>query len=317
MPEAATAQTTQQQTQKQTISASPSDTQSVAPPPATGATDATNEWKQKFELKTKESIAQRRNLESALKKAQAEVAEKTAKLVEAEKLSALAKRNPTGYLEKVYGDKYWDKLVEARVNGVAPADMMAEELEKLEAKFESRLQARDQEAKAAAERQQQQQVAHAKQQLLNEAANFVTQAGKDYPILSELGDSDAIARSIAQRVESEYFRTQVWQGNQLVRDGRVLTNKEAAELIEGELVKIGIAAYGTDKYKAKFQLPLQSKTAPGNVALSSEKQQVEKQQARKTLSNNLTGSTQGRNPPISAQERRERALARYAELARK
>lgn len=284
----------------------------VAPAPETGS-------KLEAELKavrdreaqrTREHLIERRKWEASNRANR----EKLSKLEQYEKTQALARMNPPEFLKGIYGDNWYDKVVESKLNGVPPADLIAAELSKMEEKFESKLKERDTQAKSTLEEQQKQQLEQARRGLHGEARDFYAASGNEYPILERLGDADAVARVIAQRVESEWKKTaQFDESGRLTRQGRALTAKEAADLVEADLLGFVEAASKHDKYKAKFA-PLPPAKESGTVGESKSQQgksQSGLSQPRRTLSNDITGSTQERKPATSLKEKRERAIAAF------
>jgi hypothetical protein len=105
-----------------------------------------------------------------------------------------------------------------------------------------------------------------------------------------------------------------------------LTAKEAAELIEGEMLGVAEAALKAEKYRARFapkppdlSTPKQAASVSSSAQQQSKQQSSNGQQPRKSLSNDITGSTKDEAPHrLTPQERRQAALDAYnAERARK
>lgn len=262
-------------------------------------------WQEKYNLKKQEDIVQRRKLERELAAARTEKESFQAKVAEFEKMAALAKRNMPAYMKQVYGDNWYDLAVRAKVDGASPSELLADEMQKLEERIEAKYSAREAEQKKAAEQSQSKQVETARNQLFAESAAFYRDAGKDYPIFARLGNEAQVARTIAQRIESEFHRTAKVEDGQVVQQGRVLTTREAADLIEGEMLALVEEAQKHEKYKSR----LTPKDKPATVA-ESKQQSVAKQS--KTLTNAITASTPGRQPAMSPKEKRERAMAAFA-----
>lgn len=285
-------------------------------------------WKEKFKSleselakKNREHIIERRKWSTTQKTEREGLSSKLSRLQELEKREQLAKLNPAGYLHGVYGEKWADQLREVMINGVPPADMMASEVQRLRDEFEQKLADKDTDRQKAESEASKRNVEQARRALHFEAADFYKANEKDYPIFKRLGDERAVAATLAQRIESEYHRSEKRdpETNEVVLSGKVLTAKEAADLLEADLLALAEDAVSHEKYRPKFQEKLQPAKQAATVATSASntggvKQQVDgKQQSssqqRRTLTNNLTASTPGRTPALTDAERRERALA--------
>lgn len=238
--------------------------------------------------------------------------EKLKRLGEFEKREQSAKLDPAGFLKSVYGDNWSDVVMEAKVSGTPPANLVAAEMQRLRDELEAKETARAEEAKKNQAAQQQQGVEQARRQLRGEASDFLKASGQEYPALEAIGDASAIAGALSHRIELEYNRSeQRDESGQVTRDGRVLTMREAAELIEADILALAERVAGGAKYQEKLRAklspaPTKSPAAPlgGPVVQRTETN-------RKTLSNDLTGSTPGRAPPTTEADRRARALAAF------
>ncbi len=228
-----------------------------------------------------------------------------------EKEKLHAKANPSAFFQKVLGDDWYNIMVEAKVNGVPPAQLVADEIAKVEERVTKRFEDRDAEAKKTASESARQADQAARQQLHAEGLSFLEASGKDYPIFKKLGDGPRVASILAHRIESEYKRTERRDSatGQLLQPGRILTTKEAADLLESEVLALVEEAAAHEKYQPKLREKLQPSKQPP-PAPGGQNQQ------RRTLSNDLTGSTPGRTPAVTDAERRERAInARNAHVA--
>jgi hypothetical protein len=266
--------------------------------------------------KVKEQIIERRKWDADRKT----TGERLSKLAELEKRESQARLNPPAFLKSIYGDNWHEVVNESKLNGVPPADLIQSEMARMRDEFEAKLKARDDESSRSLQAQQQQALEQARANIRAEAEEFYAASGADYPILERLGGKEAVARAIAQRIEHEFHATAKRDENGgVVRQGRVLTTKEAAELIEGEMLAVAEHALKAEKYKSRF--------APKPPDLTAEKkseslklkqqptsqQQSSGQQPRKSLSNDITGSTKDDAPArLTPEERRQRALAAFA-----
>jgi hypothetical protein len=312
-------------------------TPAVAPVPATpqgevkptAPAPAGEDWAQKYrrleaevQKKTKEQITERRKWDADRKA----TGERLTKLTELEKREQQARLNPTAYLKSLYGDDWHQVVTDAKISGVPPAQLVEAEMAKMRDEFEAKLKARDEEGTKSLRAQQEQALEQARASIRLEAEDFYEASGKDFPILDRLGDKAAVARALAQRIESEFHSSAKRdESGAVLRQGRVLTAKEAAELIEGEMLGVAEAALKAEKYRARFAPKPPDLSTPKQAATVSSTQQQSKQQSsngqqpRKSLSNDITGSTKDEAPHrLTPQERRQAALDAYnAERARK
>lgn len=243
--------------------------------------------------------------------------EKLSRLEVLEKAQREAKLNPIDFMKATYGDGWYDVIVEAKMSGVPPANVIASEIakvrEEVTKQFTDRDAANAEANKAAAVKREQ----TARRELAYEAQEFWKANEKEYPIFRRLGDAAAIANTLAQRIETEYHRTSRRDATtgELLAQGRVITHKEAADLVESEILGLAEEAAAHDKYREKLRSKLQP-PAPAPTAGGPKLQRTENQQ-RRTLSNDLTGSTPGRTPAVTPEDRRARAIAAFNQASRK
>lgn len=299
-------------------------TPTESPPPSEPAKDWAKEYRRleaEHAKKVREHIIERRKWDADRKT----TGERLSRLSELEKREGLARLNPTEFAKSVWGDDWHEKLTEAKVHGVPPADLVAAEMNKLRDEFEAKLSSREAAEKQSREQAQREQLDHARASMRADATDWLRENASAYPILERLGDATKVAKRIADRIEHEFHRsTQRDESGRVVRQGRVLTTQEAAELIEGDLVAIAEHALGAEKYRARLGeklKPLSAAPAPATVPGQTSPQQSEPkqstgQQPRKTLTNDIGARTTGESKPLTPAERRERALAAF-EAARR
>ena len=283
----------------------------VATPPAPDSDAKYKALETDFQRKSREAITERRKAATLATEAAAAKAE----LAAMKKAEEQLRLDPPGYLKAKLGDKWHESINEMVANGGAPtANIMQLELQKIREENDAKWKARDDAEAAARESGKTQATEQARRSIFADAAAFYRATGKEFPILAELGSETAVARTIAQRIESEFHRTtELDADGNVLRGGKVLTPAEAAELIEADVLKWTRAAGSHEKYKAKLQPPPASSTV---VPSKQQQGQQQPSQVRRSLTNNITGSTSPVTPPLSAKERRERVLAAY-EAARK
>lgn len=302
----------------------PSSTTPPAPvEPKPVATEPQEDWGQKYrkledahQKKLKEQIIERRKWDADRKT----TGERLSKLSELEKREQQARLNPPEFLKGIYGDNWHEIVNESKINGVPPAQLLQAEMDKMREEFEAKLRARDEEGTKSLQAQQQQALEQARYNIRLAADEFYSTSAAEYPILERIGDKAAVAAKLAQRIEKE-FRSSIQydEAGNLVKQGKVMTAREAADVIEGEMLADAEHAFHAQKYKSRF--------APKAPDLTAEKkseslklkqqptsqQQSSGQQPRKSLSNEITGSTKDDAPTrLTPDERRRRALAAYA-----
>lgn len=209
------------------------------------------------------------------------------------------KMNPAALLEAELGKDWYDKITEFRLNGNKPtAELVAASLdEKLEAfkreqEDAKKRQADEQQKQADVERQE------AMTKFRSDAIDFVKSKGDEYELTALYESEDLVPAIIEKHFNDTTERDE--QGR-FVKPGKVLSFKEAADLVEKHLEEKHAKARAAKKFQAQTQ-----PTDP--VAPKRE----DPQHRRATLSNDMTASTPAAlPPPRSDEERRERALAAY------
>ncbi len=212
-------------------------------------------------------------------KAEAFKAEK-AEFEEWKSLRANMKRDPVPFFKKEFGDDWYDKMTELRLSGgkVTP-ELLGEAMD---AKIAA-LEKKHEEAKKKELDDQKTQVEREAQQSFNawrdEVHSFVTEKADEYELINHFEAHDRVTA----KIQSEYAKTQ-----------KLLSPKEAADFIEKDLEERGSKSKKFGKAPAA-PVPADKRNDP---------------QQRRTLSNDMTGSTAAaKPPPTSDAERRQRALA--------
>lgn len=197
-----------------------------------------------------------------------------------------ATRNPEVLAKEVWGDNWYDKLTEFRLNGqqVTP-DIIAQTVSEQLSAFEKR-QADARAAQEATQREQAQaQAQQAYDNFKQETHAFVAGRGEEYELINLHGAHNLVTRAIEQHFEA----TQ-----------KIMTAKEAADLVEAHLAEQVQKSLATKRFTAKAQ-----------PQPNGESQREGSAQPR-TLTNALTGSTPAPNEGVSMYsdaERIRRAIA--------
>lgn len=282
------------------------ETPAVTPPPPAAHPDAERLAKMGEEMAKRE----RRFIAEQRKAAEQKKGWETERggLLEMKKALDQARLNPSVLAQKLWGEKWLDVLTETRLNGVPPAQLIASEVEQVEARFKAQLEERDKAAQAAQKGQEEARVASARQQMKADAQAFVKASTKEHGVLLASMPEDAAAGMLAQRIESEYFRTEKRDSEtgEILTPGRLLSMKEAAEQVESEVLALVEKVTASESFKAR---------AAAKAAATKEAAPLAggpKLERRNTLSNDLTGLT--RPTPtarITEAERRARAIAAF------
>ncbi len=227
------------------------------------------------------------------------------------RVQAQAKLNPAAYLESLYGKDWYDRIVETKLNGGAPtADTVALEVEKVREEFSKKFEEHKSEQTKAQAEAQQQRIQSELRAFSNQAVEFAKSNLKEYPIFERLGGEEQVGATLVQRIRTEHDRTiqREPETGAVLKAGKVLSLKEAADAVEADLIAIAETAFGHDKYRPK----LTEKLKPATVAVSGGPQLRRTEVVeRRTLSNDLTATTPGRQPATTDEERRQRAIAAF------
>ena len=250
-------------------------------------------------LKQREAIVERRKWEGE-KKGLSE------KLKDAEFGARIKKEgqvNRGAIAKEIWGDKWYEALTEAQLSGGAPtAESVALELEKRDKAWEEKLNAKD---KAAEENALKARAAQTQQGLQrfqgSVAAGLKANAEKVPALLERHGSEAAAAEAIVARIRKhhdETFDPETRKG-EVLQWGKVALELEAEERAIAERIgkRLTPAQNSGGNPQPKVQQPQGSSL-----------QQV----SRKTLSNDLTASTQGSRPaPRNDEERAKRMRDAY------
>lgn len=184
---------------------------------------------------------------------------KLARYEEFERLQADALKNPAALLRKVYGDNWYDRLTQYKLEGEQPTPDLAvqavrdetraeierlrqeqrEALEKAEAQRKA-----DAEAAAKALAEQEQAVID---QFHRDTIDFVKAHADDYE-LTNLNDAQGL---VVQVIEETFKRTK-----------KIMSAKEAAEAVEKHLEEVAAKNFESKKWKARAAKPTTEPAKP-------------------------------------------------------
>lgn len=302
--------------------------QPIAPQPQTPDELATTKaelakYRDELGKKTREGIAERRKHEAQSKT----WGERLKRADEYDQIQKHASVNPEAVAKKLWGDTWFDKLMAVKANGGAPtADSIAFEMEQREQALRKEFDEREQKQNAArSEAEQKANVAQLRA-FNSRALDFAKESAKDYPIFDQFKSNERIAGAIVARIREVHDATvqRDSETGEYLGPGRMLTFKEAAEAIETDLIAIANSAAAHEKYQQKLREKLTPAKLPANnspVVKSTAvpgSSSTSQQQPRRTLSNDLTGSTPGEPPKHRSEEERiKAALAAYEANRRK
>lgn len=283
-------------------------------PPIPGESDFTAKYKAaeaELNKRTKSHVIERRQWE----RERETLKQQAAKVAEFEKRESHAKTNPSAYLKSLYGENWQQLVSEAGLTGSTPAQLVQESMDALRAEFEAKEKAREDSAQKEREGAKSAQVENARRSLFADAATWYRSKAAEYPLLAKLGADTVVARTIANRIEHEFNKThQVDEEGNVIQRGRIFSESEAADLIEAEVLDWVAEAGKHEKYKPKLQPSGTSTTvAPLSVKQAPEKPSA----ARRSVTNDITGSTTATKPPNSDKERLARSAAAFEAARRK
>lgn len=230
--------------------------------------------------------------------------------------------SPLTVAKRLWGDKAIEYLNTVAANGGAPtAEAVALEMEKRD----ERLRGEFAEREAKTKREQEERVTTAER---NDGAALLRDAGaayeyleSEYPLFASLGNKQHIAQVVASQLAGPAwarYRAALASGD---IDECAGLMRGAFDKLEKQLMGIAEKALGAEKYKATLAERLTGKPGAGNIpsavkpsqSMSQGSQAQSKSQPRQTLSNDLTGSTQGKTSGYrSDAQRMADALAKYS-----
>lgn len=270
--------------------------------------------KYELEQRRKEGIAVRRNLEGALEKERQSKQALTSDAEWAQRIRKLAPVDRVTVAKELWGEKWFEEMTAAQVNGGAPsAQAIAMEMDRREKVLRDEMAQRDTRAAEEAKRAQAEAVTQKRQQHVTGISRQLKASESEFPLLFvAFGDESKAAAGVFGRIEAKW-REAAKSGQQ----SQPMTWKEAAQSLEDELVSLAEKAVGHEKYTPRFKEKLTPAAVSGGNAQQKQSSSSQTQPSRsgiqqsRTLSNDLTASTQVKRAAISDEEREQRARAAY------
>lgn len=249
--------------------------------------------------------------------------EKLSRADKYDRLTKLAGADKLAAARELFGDNALQALNELAANGGAPtaagAAMMAEQAAK---DAVDQLRAEQAEKDRVAQDAQKQAEATDRQQASAEGAMYFENVGiKDFPLLKALGDKTKVGNVLlAQFTPAEMARYRQAMAVDDV-DARVAMMKTVAARLESTMYQVAELAAADEKYAPKLReklTPAQKAANNSPVVAGKPPQQSQQEQTqpqgRRSLSNDMTGSTPPNAPEVlSDDERMKRAIAKYHE----
>lgn len=229
-----------------------------------------------------------------------------------------AKINPEAAAKMLWGDNWYDLMVSAKINGGVPtADVMADEIQKAEERglngAKALLEERDKkdaEAKTQAE-------AADKDRLLKDATFTAEHLSAEHPALSAFGGHAQVGQLLVNQFNPQMlarYRSALSMGDV---DTCAAMLKNSANALEANIVGLAEKVAASPKYADKLRALLTpakpGATVPPVVKASQSVSQGNPvSQPRRTLTNDLTGSTPPDAPKYRTDAQRQAAaLAAY------
>lgn len=267
--------------------------------------------KYELEQRRKESIAVRRNLEGTLAQERKSKEQLASDAEWAQRIKKLAPVDRVTVAKELWGEKWFEEMTAAQVNGGAPsAQAIAYEMDRREKAIREEMSQREAKQAEEAKKAQQAHLQQRRQQYIANVGRSLKAAESEYPLLfAAFGDESKAASSILSRIEHKYREAN--------GSGQPMTWKEAAQSLEDELVGLAEKAVTHEKYTPRFKEKLTPPAVSGGNAQLKQPSSIQTQPPRsgnqqsRTLSNDLTAATQVKRPAISDEEREQRARAAY------
>lgn len=258
--------------------------------------------------------AERQQAEASLKAEREAIAARVAQAEEFAKQRAAALADPESFLSGLYGQDYYDKLTQFRLEGRVPAAMdVARVREEMKAEIERTRKENEQRWNAEAEaRRKADEAAHARavaeeqaiiDRFRNETVAFVKSDPEKYDLIN-VGEKWDLVFETIEKVYAQ--TTERDEDGKIVKPGRVLTAAEAADLVEQHLEEEEEKKHSKSKklaaLMARLAQPQPKKEEPTNGQA-------------KTLTNDL--GTAGTGPGEKPMDRYARAAAAMEEAMRR
>jgi hypothetical protein len=266
----------------------------------------------------KANIIERRQAQREREAKEKSMGERLKKADAYDKLTSMADVDPESAAKHLWKDKWYDRLVEAKLNGGAPSgEVVAHKLADLEAKFEQRLTERETASKAAQDEAAQKANESVRSGIGRDAVMFHDAKLEEYPIFKQLGGNERVASLLMSRIEANKpmlakYRSALEYDD---ADARVDILEWAAKGLESDALRLAESMVGVDKYKPRFADKLQPGKSSGTVVKQSQQpsmSQPSPQQPGRALSNDMTAATPAsRSGPRSDKEREAAAIEAY------
>jgi hypothetical protein len=232
------------------------------------------------------------------------------------RLRSEARINKRAVAEKLWGEKWHEELNTEMANGgaLSPEAVQAA-LDERDRRAEEKMKAAQAEQQKAADEARQRRIDAQVRAFTSSAVEFAKTSAKDYPIFEQFKTPERIGGALVQRVRDVHDATTKYdeEGNVVV-PGKIISLKEAAELIEKDLLGIARAAVGAEKYRGELTPERASGTVSGVAAAQQpQSSQSPPSQSQQQGRNDMTGSTRPNAPILTDEERRQAAIKKYYE----
>jgi hypothetical protein len=282
-----------------------------APPPeAPKAPEAPKEdgrFKE-LETQTKRFAQQQRKFaeeKAAVAKKEAELATKSKEYEDWQAYQADKKRNPGKYLEREYGENWYDTLTKVKVEGSPTGDLIASEMDERLSAFDKKLKERELAVEKRFEELQTKEQERERQAFHSEVLSHVEKSFEKFPSVEAFWDDPSVRKSITFEIDKHFHENQ-----RAILDGemQLLTAEEAASIVDKRLDAIG----------EKFVAARSKKQPPATQAQAEQQPKRSEPPQRRSLSTDMT-ATSGTEwvPPKDDKERLERARAAWERVKQK
>lgn len=256
----------------------------------------------KLTLREKALLAERQKLQQERQEFATQQAKDKVDREETARVKALiekAKTDPEGFLKPVYGDDWYDKLTEFRLDKRPPPDMRVDEVREEVKQLKEELARREEERIANEQRM-------VIEQFNERARSHITAAGDKYELTNTLNYHDHVPELI-----NLHWQKQVADGVP-ENERKMLSVDEAAAMVDEWLEGSVLKAAQTKRMlpKIKSLIAELDKKAAGVQTPPVRKPEGVMREVR-TLSNDLTGSAMPPAAAKSEKEEEQRAIAAF------
>lgn len=220
--------------------------------------------------------------------------ERMRKLEDWERIQSDRRRNPLKYLSQEFGEDWYDKLTQIKVNGTTTPDLIASEFDEREKSLRDEFKSEAQKLREELEKRDAAELAREKASHEAQAVAFVKQNAEKFPLINLFEQHAAVPAAI----ERHFIETCEQGPDGELIPGEMWTPEQAAEAIEKQMLEV------------EKKILERQKAAKPAAPQAQPSERLTGTPQRRSLSTEMTTSTGGEwTPPKDDAERMRRALA--------